>query len=107
MAEWTSSLPAAAVEAACIAHDVPVATAYTAVDMFADPQFAARGDLVSVDDPVIGPVRQQAPYPRFVGQPVPVPSGAPRLGADTDAVLADLGLDAAAVARLRDDGVIT
>ena len=107
VAEWTRSLPAAAVEAACIACDVPVATAYTAVDMFSDPQFAARGDLVSVDDPVIGPVRQQAPYPRFVGQPVPVPSGAPRLGADTDAVLADLGLDAAAVAALRADGVIT
>ena len=107
VAEWTRSLPAAAVEAACIACDVPVATAYTAVDMFSDPQFAARGDLVSVDDPVIGPVRQQAPYPRFVGRPVPVPSGAPRLGADTDAVLADLGLDAAAVAALRADGVIT
>ncbi len=69
-------------------HDVPVATAYTAADMFTDAQFAARGDLVAVDDPVIGAVRQQAPYPRFVGQSMPVPSGAPVLGADTDAVLA-------------------
>lgn len=106
VAAWTASLPAAAVEAACIEHDVPVATAYTAVDMFADAQFAARGDLVPVDDPVIGPVRQQAPYPRFVGQPVPVPAGAPRLGADTDAVLADLGLDQDAIEALRADGVI-
>ena len=53
---------------ACVAHDVPVATAYTAADIFADPHFEARGDLVTVDDPVIGPVRQQAPYPRLVGE---------------------------------------
>ena len=77
VAEWTASRTAADVESACVAHDVPVATAYTAVDMFADAQFAARGDLVAIDDPVIGPVRQQAPYPRFVGEAVPVPAGAP------------------------------
>jgi crotonobetainyl-CoA:carnitine CoA-transferase CaiB-like acyl-CoA transferase len=107
VAEWTSTLPAAAVEAACVEHDVPVATAYTAADMFADPHFAARGDLVTVDDPVAGPMRQQAPYPRFVGEPVPVPTGAPRLGEHTDAVLADvLGLDPDGITDLRSAGVI-
>jgi formyl-CoA transferase len=106
VATWTSARSAAEVEAACIAHDVPVATAFTAADMFVDAQFAARGDLVPIDDPVIGPVRQQAPYPRFVGEPVPVPTGAPVLGADTDAVLADLGLAPDAIAALRDEGVV-
>ena len=52
----------------CVAHDVPVATAYTAADIFADPHMEARADLVTVDDPVIGPVRQQAPFPRVVGR---------------------------------------
>jgi alpha-methylacyl-CoA racemase len=51
-------------------------------------------------------VRQQAPYPRFVGEPVPVPTGAPVLGSDTDAVLSDLGLTADAIAELRQAGVI-
>ena len=106
VADWSAARPAAEVEAACVAHDVPVATAFTAADMFADAQFAARGDLMAVDDPVIGPIRQQAPYPRFVGEPVPVPSGAPVLGADTDAVLADLGLDPDAITALRADGVV-
>ena len=90
VAEWTKSMPAADTEAACVAHDVPVATAYTAVDIFADPHIAARGDLVTVDDPVIGDVRQQAPFPRFVGTPVEAPSGAPRLGEHTRAVLSSL-----------------
>jgi crotonobetainyl-CoA:carnitine CoA-transferase CaiB-like acyl-CoA transferase len=106
VAAWTAARTAADVEAACVAHDVPVATAFTAADMFADAQFAARGDLIAVDDPVIGPVRQQAPYPRFVGEEVPTPTGAPVLGADTDAVLAELGRSAADIAALRSAGVI-
>ena len=85
---------------------MPVATAYTAADMFTDPHFAARDDLVSVDDPVAGPMRQQAPYPRFVGEPTPVPAGAPRLGEHTDEVLSTLlGLEATELASLRDRGV--
>jgi len=106
VAEWTSSLDAREIEARCVAHDVPVATAYTAADIFADPHFAERGDLVTVDDPVIGAVRQQAPFPRVVGQPVTVPSGAPELGADTDAVLSSLGLSASEIAGLRGKGVV-
>lgn len=106
VAAWTASLDATEVEARCVAHDVPVATAFTAADIFADPHMAARGDLVTVDDPVIGPVRQQAPYPRIVGQVPVAPAGAPRLGADTDTVLTGLGFDADAIASLRAEGVV-
>ena len=71
VAEWTATLPASEVEARAIEHDVPVATAYTAADICADPHMAARADLVAIDDPVLGPVRQQAPFPRFVGEDPP------------------------------------
>jgi len=98
VADWTATLPASEVEERCIAADVPVATAYTAADIFADPHMAARGDLVTVDDPVVGPLRQQAPYPRRVGEPVVVPSGA---------VLRDiLGLSADEIAALRESKVV-
>ncbi len=80
VAAWTSGLAAADITERCVAHDVPVGTAYSAADIFADPHMAARGDLVPVEDPVIGTVRQQAPYPRLARHPTPVPSGAPRLG---------------------------
>jgi crotonobetainyl-CoA:carnitine CoA-transferase CaiB-like acyl-CoA transferase len=107
VAAWTATLDASEIEARCVAHDVPVATAYTAVDIFADPHFAARGDLVPVDDPVIGPIRQQAPFPRIAGERPSAPAGAPRLGEHTDAVLRELlGLDADAIAALRDKGVV-
>ena len=51
-------------------------------------------------------MRQQAPYPRFVGEPTPVPAGAPRLGEHTDEVLSTLlGLEPAELATLRDRGI--
>ena len=89
-----------------MAADVPVATAFTAADIFADPHIAARGDLVTVDDPVAGPLRQQAPYPRRVGE-APEPRPAPRARRSTPTRSSRaLGLDAAELARLSDAGII-
>jgi crotonobetainyl-CoA:carnitine CoA-transferase CaiB-like acyl-CoA transferase len=105
--EWTRTHTAADIERACVDCDVPVATAYTPADMFADPHFAARGDLVEVDDPVAGAMRQQAPFPRFTGEPPAAPSGAPRLGADTRQVLGEeLGMSPGELDALAADGVI-
>jgi crotonobetainyl-CoA:carnitine CoA-transferase CaiB-like acyl-CoA transferase len=107
VAAWTAGLPAADVEARCVACDVPVATAYTAADIFADPHVGARGDLVSVDDPVVGPLRQQAPFPRPAGEAPSVPTGAPRLGEHTRAVLGEvLGCSDHELDTLAADGVI-
>jgi crotonobetainyl-CoA:carnitine CoA-transferase CaiB-like acyl-CoA transferase len=54
-----------------------------------------------------GTMRQQAPFPRFVGETPTAPSGAPRLGAHTREVLGDeLGLSAAELDALAADGVI-
>jgi crotonobetainyl-CoA:carnitine CoA-transferase CaiB-like acyl-CoA transferase len=107
VAEWTATLDAREIEARCVACDVPVATAYTAADIFADPHMTARGDIVTVDDPVVGPLRQQAPFPRRVGEPVEAPGGAPRLGEHTREVLHDLlGLSEADLDRFAAQGVI-
>jgi crotonobetainyl-CoA:carnitine CoA-transferase CaiB-like acyl-CoA transferase len=104
---WTLSLTAAEITARCVEHDVPVGTAYSAADIFADPHMAARGDLVAVDDPVIGPVRQQAPFPRLSKHPAPVPSGAPRLGQHNRDVWCDLvGISESELADLTERGVL-
>ena len=104
---WTSERTAAEVEQACVANDVPVATAYTAKEIASDPHFAERGDLMAVDDPVIGPVLQQAPFPRMVGEAQPVPKGAPELGQHNREVWCDLvGLSSDEFAHLSREGVI-
>jgi crotonobetainyl-CoA:carnitine CoA-transferase CaiB-like acyl-CoA transferase len=107
VAQWTSGQSATDIEAACVASDVPVASAYSVADIVSDEQVAARGDLVTVDDPVLGPIRQQAPVPRLVGSPPVVPSGAPRLGEHNREIWCDLvGLSEAELADLAADGIV-
>ena len=65
------------------------------------PHLAARGTVVTRDG-----LPQPAPAPRFTATPstLPPPRHAP--GADTDAVLAELGVDGDTAARLRAAGVV-
>ena len=107
VSRWAAAHRAAELEEACVAHDVPVATAYSAKEIALDPHFGARRDLVEVDDPVLGLLRQQAPYPRLVGEEQPVPAGAPRLGADNEEVwCAMAGLSRAELSELEAKGVV-
>ena len=107
VAAWTSALTAAEVEERCIAHEVPVATAYSAADILADPHMAFCGDLVTVDDPVAGPHLQQAPFPRLDGRRPTAPRPAPRLGEHNDEVWRQVvGLTDDELATARADGVI-
>ncbi len=107
VAEWTSARSTAEVEALCVELDVPVARAYSVADIVADEQVAARGDLVTVHDPVLGAVRQQAPFPRAVGTPPVAPTGAPRLGEHNREIWCDLvGLSEGELADLREHGVV-
>ena len=43
VAEWTSGLTAEEITARCVEHDVPIGTAYSAADIFADPHMARPG----------------------------------------------------------------
>jgi len=107
VAAWTATLTAAEVEQVAVDHDVPVATAYTAADITADPHMAARGDLVRVVDPVAGEVLQQGPAVRFTGEQRTTPSGAPRLGEHTRSVLGGLlGLSDAELDDLAAAGIV-
>ncbi len=107
VAAWVGARTADEVEAVCIEHGVPVATINTAADIVADPHVAARGDLVTVDDPVAGPHLQQAPFPRLDGVTPKAPSPAPALGQHNDEVWGELvGLSAEEIDSLAGDGVI-
>jgi crotonobetainyl-CoA:carnitine CoA-transferase CaiB-like acyl-CoA transferase len=75
-------------------------------DLRSDAHLAARGALVTVEDPEIGPVRHVANPLRLCRTPLAPPRPAPRLGADTEDVLVRmLGLDVEEVRRLVADGV--
>jgi crotonobetainyl-CoA:carnitine CoA-transferase CaiB-like acyl-CoA transferase len=84
---------------------VPVAPVYTVAEALADEQVAARDMVVEVGHPVFGVLRQ-------VGSPIKIAGlghdyrAASALGADTAALLDEIGVDATARAGLRDRGVI-
>ena len=107
VAQWVSEADADEIEARCVACDVPAGKIYDVADLAADEHVRARGDICTVQDPIIGPVRQQAPFPRLLGETPPTPTGAPRVGEHTDEVLSSvLGLSSTHLDALRADGVI-
>ena len=70
--------------------------------MLANPQVLARESIVSVDDPVLGPVRMSNVFPRFGSTHAPPRTpGTSRVGEHTrDVLAADLALDDAEFGRL-------
>jgi crotonobetainyl-CoA:carnitine CoA-transferase CaiB-like acyl-CoA transferase len=107
VADWVRERTSREVQDVLEAHEVPFGVAYSVADIFADPQVQARGDIETVTDPMIGPVRMQGVYPRFSRTPGSIRSGAPILGAHNDEVFGELlGLDAGERDALRRDRVI-
>jgi crotonobetainyl-CoA:carnitine CoA-transferase CaiB-like acyl-CoA transferase len=107
VAQWCAARTAREIEDALVAADVPVSRIYDAREIVADPQVRARGSLVHVEDPDLGPVLQQAPVPRLERSPGGPPAGAPRLGEhNEDVYLGILGMSRAEYEQLRTNGVI-
>jgi crotonobetainyl-CoA:carnitine CoA-transferase CaiB-like acyl-CoA transferase len=107
VAAWVKARTAREVQDVLERHEVPFGVAYSVADIFADAHIAARGDIATVDDPVIGPVRMQGVYPRFSRTPGAVSRGAPRLGAHNEEVYCGLlGLTTEELGALKRDGVI-
>lgn len=72
-----------------------------------DPQVAARQMLLDIPHPTRGNLKSVAPPLKLLGAGPTPRQAAPAMRADTEAVLkAVLGLDAAGVARLREQGAI-
>jgi crotonobetainyl-CoA:carnitine CoA-transferase CaiB-like acyl-CoA transferase len=97
-AEWLSALRAVGVPAGPI-NDL--------AQVFAEPQVRHRGLRVDLPHPTAGSAPGVRNPVRFSRTPVEYTRAPPLLGADTDAVLGQrLGLDADALAGLRERGVI-
>jgi len=96
-AEWLSDLEAAKVPAGPI-NDL--------AEVFADPHVRHRAMAVELPHPLAGSVRLVASPIKLGATPVRYRRAPPLLGADTDAVLAEIGLDAPAIAALRRAGAI-
>jgi benzylsuccinate CoA-transferase BbsE subunit len=91
-------------QAAC-ARSLMLAPIYTAREIDASPQLAAREFFVTVEGPD-GPLRYPGAFARSNAATIGIRRPAPRLGEHTAEVLADLGLGARDLERLRTEGVV-
>ena len=108
--QWTRTLSRGEALQQLERADIPASKIYTAADIAADPQYQARGALVSVDDPAFDtPVLQSAAMPRFDDA---APGGGidwpgPAVGAFNDDIYGDLlGLSEGVREELRAAGAI-
>ncbi|HRK95176.1 MAG TPA: CoA transferase, partial [Rhodospirillales bacterium] len=104
---WTGSLDRDEVMARCLAAEVPIGPLNTIADIFEDPQFEARGNLASIEDPELGPIVIPDVLPRLLATPGRIEHLGPPLGNANDAVYRGLlGLSEDEVAALARDRVI-
>lgn len=86
--------------------EAAVATVYDAADLVADEHVRSTEMLTSVTDPDLGEVLMGNVLFRMSATPGSIRHTGRALGADTDEVLAEAGVDPGAVARLRREGVV-
>jgi succinyl-CoA:(S)-malate CoA-transferase subunit B len=107
VAEWTSRHTRDELLERCEQYQVPCGPVYAIDEIFNDPQYAARDNILRMNDPRVGEVAVPNLVPRLSETPGSVKWLGPSLGEHNDEILGGLlGLDAAERARLRDDGVI-
>jgi crotonobetainyl-CoA:carnitine CoA-transferase CaiB-like acyl-CoA transferase len=83
----------------------PCASIWKIEDIIDHPQVVARGAMQTVDSP-FGPLRLMGSGFQMEHGGGKLDRLAPEVGADTDAVLAEIGYDAAAIAALRAEAII-
>jgi crotonobetainyl-CoA:carnitine CoA-transferase CaiB-like acyl-CoA transferase len=97
-AEWLDKLSKA---------DVPCAPVLTRFEVIRHPHVEAMEIMQEYDHPQAGRLRQSRAAARFSRTPTAIRRGAPVLGADTDAVLAELGYSAEEIAGLHAEGAVS
>jgi succinyl-CoA:(S)-malate CoA-transferase subunit A len=105
--DWIASLNRDDVLERCLAEEVPVGKVNSIADMFDNPQFQARGNLVAVHEPDVEALVIPGVIPRLSKTPGRITNLGPTLGNATDEVMRDLlGLAAAEIARLKQQHII-
>ena len=106
IADWSGSRSIAEALATLEAAQVPAGRIYSVADIVADPHYQAREMILPTALPGGTAVKMPGIVPKLSETPGEVRWSGPALGAHTDAVLADLGYDAAAIAALRTTGAV-
>jgi len=87
--------------------EAAIGPAYSVDQIFEDPQYQARQDIVELDDEDLGPIRMTNAFPFMSETPAEIRHAGPRKGQHNKDILGDeLGLSADELVALKDEGVI-
>jgi crotonobetainyl-CoA:carnitine CoA-transferase CaiB-like acyl-CoA transferase len=104
---WIGARPLAELLELTLSHGVPCAQIYSIEDIFNDPQYKARGNLLTVEDPRAGELTLPAPMPKMSKTPPSFRHAGKALGDDNNAIYRDLlGLSDAQISELATAKVI-
>ena len=104
---WTARFDRADLMKVCETSQVPCGPVYSIDEIFEDPQYAARENILRVDDPRIGELAVPNLVPKLSATPGKVNWLGAELGAHNDEIYREmLGLDDAELQRLKDAAVI-
>ncbi|GHD97790.1 CaiB/BaiF CoA transferase family protein [Streptomyces alanosinicus] len=106
VASWIAARTRAEVLAAFEKAEAAAAPVQDVRDVLADPQYQALDTITTVGDPELGPLRMQNVLFRLSSTPGAIRWAGRPHGADTDAVLTELGLAPADIAALRAEGAL-
>jgi crotonobetainyl-CoA:carnitine CoA-transferase CaiB-like acyl-CoA transferase len=107
LAAWAEQLSFADVQARLDLCGVVHERVFTVADIVVDEHYLARGDVITIDDPTLGPLRMPGIVPKFSGFSHQVRHAGRSIGADNAEVYGKiLGLDESRLAELRESGVI-
>ncbi len=107
LAQWFGERDSKAIIELFDREHVVAGLVYDVRDIFQDPQYAARGNIVSVPDNDFGSVKMQSAIPRFLRTPGEVRHSGGDLGQDNEAVFCgELGLSKRELAELSAEGIV-
>lgn len=104
---WIKSMPVTDVLGILEKSALPHSLVFSVDDILADPHYAERGSIATLEHPRIGPLKMPAASPRFSAMSARDMQAAPELGQHNTEVYAGLmGLDAQALRDMQANGVI-
>ena len=107
VATWIAKHDLAAVLDEFEKAEAAIGPAYTIDQIFQDPQYQAREDIVEIEDEDLGKMRMTNAFPFMSATPGKVRHGGPKKGQHNDEIfIEELGLSAEDVQALKDEGVI-